>query len=258
MKFGTLGKATRPGLVVSPRHDKWMEQNSNPTYTQEALDFGREQLALQAKPRDRRGTYSASSLNTCKRKQQFTFIGLPELAYNAKTAGIFQNGTFMHIRWQMAGLTEGWMARAEVPVPKNDLGLSGTIDGISDESDVIELKSIHTNGFSNVATFGAKEDHIYQAGTYVACTDAERAIFIYEDKNTQEYKEIVLKRSELPIAEITENAQRLWDATDKRKLHEPLSSCEDREGWRYTGCPFRAQCLGIRDWDHAEELARSS
>lgn len=253
MKFGSLIKTTRPDLIISNRYDAWMKENSNPTYSQEALDFGREQLMLQSKPRDRRGTFSASSLNTCQRRQQFTFLGMPELPPTPKTAAIFQNGTFMHIRWQMAGITEGFLKAAEVPVGENDLGLSGTMDAIAYEDSVVEFKSINTYGFGGIATFGPKEDHLAQGGTYVACTGAERVTFIYEDKNTQEYKEFVKTADELPIAEIWEQADRIQQMVIDKKLAEPLGSCIDQEGFRYNNCQFKDKCLAIRGWDEAEE-----
>lgn len=252
MKFGELLKHNKPGLVISPRHDEWMKSNGNPKYSDAALKFGAEQMALQATPRDRRGTFSASSLNTCYRKQQFTFLGMPELPPTPKTAGIFQNGTFMHIRWQMAGLTEGWLWEGEVPLPENSLNLSGTRDGVAYDGSVVEFKSINTNGFARVNTFGPKEDHLAQVGTYVAAGGHDKAILIYEDKNTQEYKEFVIPAEELPLKEIEMQAHNIQNLTRAEQLHEPLSSCLAKEGYRYTSCPFRDRCLKIHNWDEAK------
>ena len=254
MKFGELIRHSQPDLIISRRHDAWMEENSNPTYNSVALNHAHSEFVKQSVPRDRRGTYSASSLNSCARRQQFTFIGLPELPPSPKTAAIFQNGTFMHIRWQMAGLTEGWLKEAEVPLPENYLHLAGTMDGIAYEGSVVEFKSINSNGFGRVSTFGPKEDHIAQAGTYVAASGAERATFIYEDKNTQEYREFVVSRSEMPIKDIEARAEALWLDTEQKTLAEPLDKCLAGEGYQYTGCPFRDRCLKIKSWDHAEEM----
>ena len=256
MKFGELIRSSRPDLIISRRYDAWMEKNSNPVYSSSALHFGLSALEAQAAPRDRRGTFSASSLDSCMRKQQFTFLGMPELPPSAKLAAIFQNGTFMHIRWQMAGLTEGWLAAAEVPVPSgNELKLSGTQDGIAYEGSIVEFKSINTNGFSNVATFGPKEAHLAQGATYAACTGAEKVTFIYEDKNTQEYREIVKTREELPIAEVTERASALWESVETESLAEPLHSCTTKTGQQYNSCQFRNVCLSVRGYEHAREVA---
>jgi hypothetical protein len=256
VKFGDLAKyKIESDLVVSARHERWLETNSNPVYSEEALDFGREQLALQAKPRDRRGTISASSLGSCRRRQQFTFIGMPELPPSPKTAQIFQNGTFMHIRWQMAGLTEGWLEDAEVPVGNNDYGLSGTQDGIAYDDSVVELKSTNSNGFNRVMTFGPLGGHPFQVGTYVLTTGADKGVLLYENKDTQDWKEFVLTRDDLPLDEIEVANDFLWQAIAGKDLAEPLADCEAKTGYKYTGCPFRKQCLKIRSWEEAEEIA---
>lgn len=255
MKFGELMKVSKPDLVVSPRYDAWMKENSNPTYSDEALKHGVSELEKQAKPRDRRGSYSASSLNSCMRRQQFTFIGMPALPPTPKTAAIFQNGTFMHIRWQMAGLTEGFFREVEVPVPDNALNLNGTRDAVAHDGTVVELKSINHNGFGQVSTFGPKEDHIAQVGTYAAAAGHEKAVIIYEDKDTQEYREFVIKSTELPVSQIAARSRELWDRTRAEELAEPLEKCIEKTGYRYTGCPYREQCLDIHEWDEAKELS---
>lgn len=233
-----------------------MGKNANPVYSLDALQFAHDALKAQATPRDRRGTISASSLNSCRRRQQFTFIGMPELPPSPKLAGIFQNGTFMHIRWQMAGLTEGWMKAAEVPVPRpNPYRLSGTQDGVAYDDTVVELKSCNSNSFSRVMSFGPLQDHPFQVGTYVLVTDAPRGTIIYENKDTQEYKEIVLERDQLPLAEITEINEKLWEKIDREELAEPLLDCENKAGFKYNGCPFRKECLSIRNWKEAEDVA---
>lgn len=256
MKFGDLAKyKIESDLVVSARHEKWLSENSNPRYSEDALDFAHEALFLQSRPRDRTGTISASSLGSCRRRQQFTFMGMPELPPSPKTAQIFQNGTFMHIRWQMAGLTEGWMTDAEVPVGRNDYGLSGTQDGIAYDKSVVELKSTNSNGFNRVMTFGPLGGHPFQVGTYVLTTGAEKGVLIYENKDTQDFKEFVLTRDDLPLDEIEVANDFLWQAIVSQKLQEPLDDCMAKTGYKYTGCPFRKDCLKIRTWEEAEEIA---
>lgn len=258
MKFGEMIKAHRPGLVVSPHHDLWMKNNGNPNYSSEAIKFGTAQLRAQAVPRDRSGTYSASSLNSCRRRQQFTFLGMPELPPTARTAAIFQNGTFMHIRYQMAGLTEGWMLAAEVPVGNNDQGLSGTQDGIAYEGSVVELKSTNSHGFNRVMSFGALEGHAFQVGTYVLTTGAKQGVLLYENKDTQDYKEIVLERADLPLDEIEVIAEQLWKKTAGKELADMLPECRVKTGYKYAGCPFRKDCPVVKEWDQAESLANAS
>lgn len=255
MRFSQLHKFKTDDLVVSPAHEQWMATNSNPVYSDDALAFAASAMVDMGRPRDRRGTISASSFGSCSRKQQFTFIGVPELPPSPKLAAIFQNGTFMHVRWQMAGLTAGWLAAAEVPVGDNSYRLSGTQDGVASDGTVVEFKSINSNGFRSVASFGAKEMHILQVATYIMATEAERATIVYEDKDTQEYTEKVFPREELPLETMAIQVDNMWGSIEHKTLFEPLDKCWDKSGYQYKGCPFRDVCLGIRSWDDAEAKA---
>jgi hypothetical protein len=247
VRFSETTKLTAPELVVSSRHEAWVTQNdAHPVYSPEALEFAH--TALTKEDRVRRGTVSASSLGGCAREQQFVYLGVRKLAPEAKAAMRMQNGSFMHLRWQMEGLSEGWLTQAEVPLIKNPYLLSGTMDGLLYDGSVLELKSINANGFSRVAIFGPLIPHLFQMATYALCTGRMKGVFIYENKDTQEYQEIVVGTTDLPLAEVEEKAMALWAAIEGRKLVEPLEKCIDREGWQYNSCPFRDRCLSIHEW----------
>jgi hypothetical protein len=247
MRFGETVKLTAPDLVISRRHDAWLMQNDHPAYSERALRFAH--MALTKPDRVRVGTISASSLGECPRAQQFVYLGMPQLPPDQKGAMKMQNGFFMHLRWQMAGLTEGWLSRAEVPIGTNHYNLSGTMDGICYDDSVLELKSINMNGFGRVQTFGPLLPHLFQMATYMLVTQRERGIFLYECKDNQEYKEIVLRADELPLAEAAEQAEVMWQSVRQQALFEPLNKCIDKEGYLYHSCPFRDRCLSIHRWE---------
>jgi len=249
MRFADTTKLVDPNLVVSRRHEDWLTKYDQPVYSQRALAFAHEQLS---KPgRVRMGTVSASSLGDCHRYQQFTYLGLPKLPNDAKTALKFQNGAFMHLRWQMAGLSEGWLVEAEVPVRDRERGLQGTMDGVLYDESILELKSINAHGFSGVMTFGPKHEHLFQMATYMVCTKRTKGVFIYENKDTQEYTEIVVNADEVPLEEAMVQARTLWQGIEATNLAEPLEKCIDRTGWKYQSCPFRDRCLELYTWEEA-------
>ena len=247
MKFSETIKNTAPELVLSRRHDAWLAANDHPYYSNLALSFA--QKVLTAPERKRKGTVSASSLGECMRYQHFVYIGMPKLPPDQKNAMKMHNGAFMHLRWQMAGLTAGWLADAEVPVHEEEYQLTGTMDGVLYEGSILELKSINANGFSRVQTFGPLVPHLFQMATYMLCTRRKKGVFIYECKDNQEYKEIVVDRADLP--DPTLRALNVWRGISARVLAEPLEKCIDGEGWQYKSCPFRDRCLKIHDWDEA-------
>ena len=246
MKFSETVKYVDPDLVVSRRHEAWIVEADTRPYSQRAIDFAQAQLGRA--DRKRKGTLSASSLGECERYQQFVYLGMPKLLPDAKNMAKMQNGAFMHLRWQMEGLTEGWLTYAEVPVKSDAYHLTGTMDGVLFNGAILELKSINANGFSRVMTFGPLTPHLYQMATYMLCSGEEKGVFIYESKDTQEYTEIVVDPDDLPMTEMVDKAEHMWQTTRAEQLSEPQGDCIDQKGWKYMSCPFRDRCLGIHDW----------
>jgi len=151
----------------------------------------------------------------------------------------------------MEGLTEGWLAEAEVPVKSDAYHLMGTMDGVNYDGSILELKSINANGFSRVASFGPLHPHLFQMATYMLCSARDKGVFLYENKDTQEYTEIVVDPDDLPMTEVLIKAEKMWESTQRKVLSEPLSDCMDRKGWKYNSCPFRDRCLFVYDWAEA-------
>lgn len=250
MRFAETVKHTGPELIISRRHEDWITENDHPVYSPRALALAAHELSK--KDRVRTGTLSASSLGECERYQQFVFIGMPKLPMDAKNAAKVANGSFMHLRWQMEGLTEGWLDQAEVPVKSDAYHLMGTMDGVAYDGSILELKSINANGFSRVATFGPLFPHLYQMATYMLCSGIDKGVFLYENKDTQEYTELVVDPDDLPMTEVLIKAEKMWQSTEHKVLSEPLSDCMDKKGWKYNSCPFRDRCLFVYNWAEAE------
>jgi hypothetical protein len=250
MRFSETVKHTDSGLVISARHEAWVTAHDHPQYSGRALKFAENQLA---KPdRLRKGTVSASSLGECPRKQQFTYLGMSKLPPTAQNAMRRQNGNFVHLRWQMEGLTEGWLKAAEVAIrPLNSHGLSGTMDGVLYEESILEIKSINLNGFRRINTFGPMHEHLFQMATYMLTSGREKGVFIYECKDNQEYTEIVVGPDEVPLEEAERTAEEMWQHIKAETLYEPREKCLDQTGYVYNSCPFKDRCLGIYTWEEA-------
>ena len=254
MKFSELMRVTRDDLVVSPLHDEWLAHNANPVYSPDALHFMSGEMAKVG--RKRKSTVSASALDSCRRRQEFTYLGWPEMAPSPKTAQIFHNGSFMHLRWQMAGITAGWLKEAEVPVPAHPtLNIKGTMDGVLYEGSILELKSINSNGFAKVSTFGPAKNHKIQVGTYMYLCGVDKGVIIYEDKNTQEYREFVVTMTPDLEDLVNESAETIWKLITMEELAPPLTDCEAQIGFRYMTCPYRDRCLGVKTWTEAQRVA---
>lgn len=258
MKLSRLISSIHQELPVTPRHEKWLLENPNANYSASAKNF----LSCEiGKPqRVRTGSFSASSAGICPRRRQFDFLGLPTTTrLNARTVSIFHNGTWTHLRWQMAGMSAGWLARGEVPVENTDLMLKGTMDGVLDTGEGLEIKSINSNGFNYVMSQQTpKLAHQLQIAAYFLATDIERFSVIYENKDTQDYKEIVFPRSPGAVTAARTDLEKIVDKTVHEELCEIKDLCWAKQGSEYLQCPYRSVCLEIKNWAHAVEKSSES
>lgn len=247
MKLSTLGmKSSGPKLLVTPLHEDWLKTNADLHYSGAALEFAAQELG--ATGRDRRGGFSASALGSCARSQQFTFLGMPTNSLRPRQHQVAHNGNFVHLRWQMAGITAGWLARPEVPMPENEWGLSGTLDGVLQGGEGLEIKSANERAYSSALSFGVKDEHMFQVHSYMLGMLIDVFSVIYENKNTQDWVEYVVERDEGWIKKVKDACDQRWEGVAKRELEPRLDKCEYREGWQYDWCKYRDVCMATRSW----------
>lgn len=247
-----LVKASQQEKPVTLRHEKWLEDNPNPTYSDSALEFARESLAD-----DYNSTlgvttermFRSSGMNGCKRQRLLLRSGRPPLVKpNARTSNIFHTGNFIHLKWQMAGLTEGWLKTAEVGMEDTRLQLRGHTDGVLWDGSLLEIKSINQRGFERVYKMGIKDDHKAQAASYLYMLDIDRISFIYESKDNQDWHEYIYERNQADEDAMISEMQELVVLWESNTLPPVLPACLRQEGFAYNYCPFKTECLAL----HAE------
>lgn len=253
MKLGQLVQSYHNELVVTPQHEKWLRGHPNPEYSDAAKAFLAEQIG---KPdRDRTKSFSASGQGLCPRRRQFEYLGLPKRAYTTKLIQVFHNGTYMHLRWQMAGISARWIYQAEYPAKRPALLMKGTLDALLRGGGGLELKSINSNGFRRVNQYGPLSKHLAQMDAYMLMTDIPWFSLIYEDKDTQEYREWIVHRDEKRLGVVRDTQAKLVADTVNGRLNEIKDLCWAKEGTEYLGCPFREICPTIGSWQQAQEAA---
>jgi hypothetical protein len=166
------------------------------------------------------------------------------LEIDSRLAGIFSLGEFIHLRWQMAGLTEGWLSEAEVPLESSELMLGGTMDGVLHDGSGFELKSINSNGYRQVMSFGPKEEHLLQIHAYMMMRReiSDQFSIVYENKDTSEWREFRITYDHVIAQKAMEEIKTLIDSRSDNKLPPMLSQCETKEGYVWRGCEFRDIC----------------
>lgn len=239
----SLKRLLATDLPITPRHDRWLGLHADEPYPPTVAEWVAGQLM---KPqRDRSATFSASATGRCERQQVLRFIDHPQMvSYDPQQAHRFQVGDWGHLRWQAQGLTAGWLAQAEVPVRLPDFGLTGTMDGITDEGGGFEFKTIRHPGFNAVLKDGmAKFEHILQVTAYMLATDLRLFSIIYESTFSGEWKEFVVEFEHEFADMVIETLESMQTAVARQQLPAALPDCLAKKGSTYTECPYRRDCL---------------
>ena len=128
-----LVRAVQTDLPITVRMETWMLANADPVYSEAAIQFSDDFLRKRVggNRADRRPHFRASGMGKCARARVFARIGVLGIdeQYSSEQANTFATGNFLHRKWQMAGLTEGWLVKAEVPLENDEWDLGGTADG---------------------------------------------------------------------------------------------------------------------------------
>jgi len=251
MSLKDLVKAHALDLPVTPVHEKWMTENPNPIYSPEAIAFAVDQLSgVSGSNRRRKRMFRASGTHTCKRRQVLAFIGHPGVPeqITSKLGNIFATGNFTHLKWQMQGLTAGWLAAAEVPMDLPEINAGGTADGVLTEGGGFECKSINDRGYSRVTSYGPLEDHEEQTDNYMFLGGLERYSIVYENKNDGEWREFVRYREDKNMLKVAERFDELNEFVEHKRLPIVLDDCKVGEGAKFRQCPFRDTCPKMKRW----------
>lgn len=246
MKLGQAARIAKGGDWVLSRYHEYAAHRDQ-------LAEGQKIVEIMQLPRRREGTWSASGAGTCPRARQFTYLGMPQVRPDEKSMNIFANGDYVHLRHQAFGLVAGYVTAVEVPVSLPELSLSGTMDGVLINDAILEIKSINTRGFSQVTTFGVKPDHQMQVTAYMLAADRSTAHVIYEDKNTQQLKELVVHLQDELAEQVLAELTALNQATAAEQLLPMLKECRNEEG-RFRWCPYAPICEYAR-WPREKSQA---
>lgn len=246
-----LIKAVKNDLPITVPYDRWISDNPNPVWSASALQLAQDVYTGKVGGHRKRKTlFRSSGAGTCPRRRMFSAIGVPEkLTIDGKLGNIFLTGNALHLKWQMAGLTAGWLAEAEVPKDREDLNFGGTLDGVLSDGSGFELKSINDRGYRDVMDNGPKPLHLRQTHSYMLLDPAiDMFSVVYENKNDGEWKEFRIRRDEELYLAIEDEIRELNALYQARQLPPVLNSCSTREGAEYRNCPFKDMCLETKRW----------
>lgn len=229
-------------LLVTPRIEEFLRTNPEGVIWDEAgFALFREIVERGKGNEDRSNRFGASSRGTCLRKQVFTYLGMPSTRLiDPETQNLFNDGKWRHIRWQMMGVQSGALTHAEWPAALPKYRLKVSIDGVNaDERFIFELKG--DRRWSRVLD-GVPDDHALQIHTMFLATGWDTAVYLVEDKASQQWREVIVRKDRAVMARVRNELEELNEHVEQRRLPPVLSACEAHEG-PYRTCPFAVPCL---------------
>lgn len=247
-------------LIVTPLYDEYLIRNPEITANPKVFKYVMRQITIP--PRDRRRSFSASQAGYCLRRQELAFLGVPRRpTIDPRGIRIFQNGTFVHLRWQVGLLSAEIIDGIEVTVKSGDELTRATLDGIG----------VVKRGYYEGAKFGwehkGRMSYAFEsqerAGTPDVNTRKQVAMQMLltgydvwsvtnEHKDNQTHGEFIIERNENEIDEVRSDLKELKAAVEKKRLHPMLPECIKRNSTgEYYQCPFGTDlgsCVASGSW----------
>lgn len=241
MKLGERIKLARGENWLISRYEEWLLADHDPE-----AEAAIAQEIISRPERDRTQGWSASSAGRCEREQLFRAIGAPFGGFKVGVHNIFQNGHYVHLRHQVAGLRMGYLSEVEVPVRLDEYNVRGTMDGICSDGGGAEFKSINDYGFRGVRQFGPLDEHLLQVDAYMVASGIPFFRILYENKNDNTMKEFMVERNEKRFEKNKEAWLSMSKHLEEKTMPRVLDECMNFKG-RYLQCPYASVCLEVEN-----------
>ena len=235
---------TGANLVVTGPHVQWLERLEHEQVPNaKALAFVIRALLHDFK-HPRPGRFSPSSMGECPRRIVFEHAGAPQLPPDIDNQEMMDHGTISHLKWQIEGLTMGYMREAEVWVEDPDLWVGGSIDAELADASLFECKTVHPFVYNKIVldTKKPKWEALLQIGTYFMLHGADWASVVYEDRGGGQFHEFRIERDDKIEREVLRRLKSYKSYVEADELPPQLADCEIKIGTVFRRCAFREIC----------------
>lgn len=239
-----LDTTMKEDLIVTPPYEEWLDRNPEGTIDPNVAAL---MAKLMSTPdRVRSGSFSASSAGHCMRRQELSFLGVkPPGVHDTGTVRIFNNGKWLHLKWQAELLTAGILNTVENTVKKPSLMARCTLDGVGEVNEGrfrgydfgLEIKGRNDYTYGDQVRNDPDEKTRRQVDMQFFLAGFDVMVILNENKNNQRFHEWVFYREDERVADAAQELRDLNRAIDKGRLHNMLPECKIQQG-EFTKCPF--------------------
>lgn len=156
-------------------------------------------LRNRPRPDRQKGVFHCSDLHLPISRLVSLYINGSNERFPAQTLRIFDCGTFLEKR--LLQYLDEILISSNVPVEDPSLELVGEVDALIElngKEFVLEVKSINSRGFQKLRQ--PPKAHLWQVQGYLRCSGIEQAILLYENKDSQEFREF-----HIPVDPVIQN-----------------------------------------------------
>lgn len=231
-------------------YEKWLANGA--LFTDAAVARISELMAADARGRsDATGRFRPSMAgDSCPRRQMLSYRGVRSLPHDMPSMAFMTNGTWGHYRWQMAGLSQGFLTEVEVPL-SNSRGVKGSGDGrLADDGSLFELKTTGRVVYDQlVKSLHAKTEHVMQVTWLLLESDIDWVSIVYEDRDMPQRRlelRVNVGDTDPTYPSIRRAAEKrltlLHNHAEEGTLPAMLDDCRAMAGNEYRHCIWRKMC----------------
>lgn len=230
--------------VVTGPHVEWLERLEHEQVPNLKAIRHVVKVLLRQYKHPRKGRFSPSNMGECPRRILLSFAGAPELQVDIDNQEMMDHGSFGHLKWQIEGLTMGYMKEAEVWVHDEDLMTGGSIDGVLFDDSLFELKTAAMSVYNRIVVDlrQPKYENLLQVAIYFLLTGETRASVVYENRGIGDFHEFRVEADAKIEKEVIRRLASYKRYAEDDALPPMLDQCEQRIGTVYRRCPFRQVC----------------
>lgn len=190
--------------------------------------------------------------DSCNRKKILSFLGAEANVFEDGQLDIMEAGTWGHYRWQVRGLSGGFLTSIEHPAEDPSWLVKGSADGIIVDGSLFELKTTNSYTYDRVLKEGEPTwEHRMQCGAMLKSLGLDRASIVYEDRNfPARWHEFrwTLSEDDAIVFGLKMLRRDIRSSIRSKQLPLMLTECLDMKGAKYEGCQFRYSCPATTGW----------
>lgn len=231
-------------LIVTGPHSDWLERLEHEQRPSKAALEHVIKVLMGVYKHERSGRFSPSSMGKCPRRIVFGWAGAPQLPPDIDSQEMMDHGSWTHLKWQMEGLTMGYMTGAEVWVHDDDLMTGGSIDATLDDGSIFELKSAAPSVYMRTVSDNGHPpwENLLQVHTYFLLEGSDWASVVYENRAWGSFHEFRIPRQNKIEKEVIRRLNSYRRYVEDDVLPPQLEMCEKKVGTEFKRCPYREIC----------------